>query len=596
MYPHIKKLVLVLSLSSSIAFASNPAFDEGMFLLDQIPYDKIKQKYQIDLKPEMIQRMHQSSVRVSMGGGYGSGSFLSSNGLIYTNHHVVEDCVNGLRAESRISARGFFDAKGFQDEKPCKNYVIYQTLALSEVSEKFANVVTRKEETKIKKEIEEECKTQSQEPDTVCSVQRSGSSQIYLLEKTKAYRDVRLAYAPSKSRGFLGGDAFNFQFPRYALDFGFLRVYDEKTGAPIDSTQFYSKPELDKQVKENDFTMIVGHPGSTKRYLSAAALKYERNIFIENVAKRYYSLAKALDKEIESLSKEASPEKVKLYNDKKSERAGFMNTFQAFDGMRQGIDRADLIASRTKEEQTWIKALENSDSNEPKAAAQGINIVQILNQLDKIYGRLSELFPPLILRTVKGAERAKIIDEYRKLHFQTNVLHEQYRKFSTKAGSKQATYYDANSTRRFSYGSVRGIHDDQELGEVPFGTMYSDLKKHISGQLKLNGKPIIIQMSEEDAEFCLRDSDKPECKSLIVNFISDNDTTGGNSGSPVFNQEGRVIGALFDGNWRGLVGDYSYNADSSNRSVIVTLGASVQYMKNGNKDHRIYKELLKAAQ
>ena len=260
--------------------------DEGMWRIDQLPLDTIAKKYGVRLSPTDLERLRFAPVRIASGGGGGTGTFASANGLVLTNHHVALDCIrtstlaeqNKGRADNLIE-KGF-TAKSPAEELACKGFRIQIERSSRDVTAELnADVkpgmsiadIQRVRQAK-RSDIERACK-QEKGANFSCDVVDFNSGAWSQLIVYEDFNDVRLAYAPEKQLGYFGGDEMNFRFPRYVSDISILRAYVGKDGShsEFDSAHVPYQPahylRVSLQgVKEGDLTLVSGNPGNTNRY------------------------------------------------------------------------------------------------------------------------------------------------------------------------------------------------------------------------------------------------------------------------------------------------------------------------------------------
>ncbi len=269
----MNKLALLVVLAiGTIAHA-----DEGMWTYNHFPKDRVQQKYGFSPDDKWLDHLRLSSVRLA---GGCSGSFVSSSGLVMTNHHCAHSCIEQLSTAQKDFVKEGFYAKGAADEVKCPEIEINQLVEISDVTDRMRRATQGLSDHKYNEaekaemsKIELECagkEAQSQRCDVV-SLYHGG---LYNLYKYRRYQDVRLVFAPEFPIAFFGGDPDNFNFPRYDLDVSFLRVYEN--GRPAQMAHYLSWSPAG--VKEGDLTFVSGHPGGTSRQLTIAQLEYLRDV------------------------------------------------------------------------------------------------------------------------------------------------------------------------------------------------------------------------------------------------------------------------------------------------------------------------------
>jgi hypothetical protein len=270
------KRFLSICLALSFLFTNVASADEGMWLYNEVPKDKIKAKYGFELTQAWLDHVRLSSVRFNNGG---SGSFVSADGLTFTNHHVGAGCVQQLSTEGHDYIKTGFYAKTQAEEAKCPNLELNQLVGIEDVTEKV-NAGVKPEmsaadagtaQRSAMSQIEKDCSTSS---GLRCDVVTFYSGQVYNLYKYKKYTDVRLVFAPEMDMAFFGGDPDNFTYPRYDLDITFFRVYEDGHPAHLDNYLRWSRTG----VKNNELIFVSGHPGNTSRMQTMAQLEFTRDV------------------------------------------------------------------------------------------------------------------------------------------------------------------------------------------------------------------------------------------------------------------------------------------------------------------------------
>ena len=270
------KRFLTMCLALSFIFSTLASADEGMWLYNESPKDKIKAKYGFELTQQWLDHVRLSSVRFNNGG---SGSFVSADGLTFTNHHVGAGCVQQLSSEGHDYIKTGFYAKTRAEEAKCPNLELNELVGIEDVTDKvdagvkpgMSAAEAGQAQRSAMSQIENSC---SQSTGLRCDVVTFYSGQVYNLYKYKKYTDVRLVFAPEFDSAFFGGDPDNFTYPRYDLDITFFRVYEDGHPARLDNYLRWSRTG----VKDNDLIFVSGHPGNTSRLLTVAQLDYLRDV------------------------------------------------------------------------------------------------------------------------------------------------------------------------------------------------------------------------------------------------------------------------------------------------------------------------------
>jgi len=270
------RLTLLAILATLAAPAANSLrADEGMWLFNSPPLAQLKERYNFTPTPEWLAHVRLSSVRFNNGG---SGSFVSPDGLVVTNHHIAADSLYKLSTpEHDYLANGYY-ARTPADELKCPDLELNVLVAIENVTTRVNAAVTpgmtpdqaaaarRAAKAAIEKENYENTGLRS---DTVTLYQGAE----YHLYQYKRYTDIRIVFAPEQQAAYFGGDPDNFEFPRYDLDCAFVRVYENDRPAHIENYLKWSATGA----SENELIFVSGHPGNTSRTLTAAEFAYLRD-------------------------------------------------------------------------------------------------------------------------------------------------------------------------------------------------------------------------------------------------------------------------------------------------------------------------------
>src|SRR6267142_1926827 len=327
-------LFLLLLASTRIATA-----DEGMWTFDNPPVKQLKEKYNFTPTQPWLDHIRLSSVRFNDGG---SGSFVSPNGLVITNHHVALGQLQKIStAQKDYVEEGFF-AKTQGEEVKAPDLELNVLISMENVTDRIRAAVKsgmtekqaldarKAEQAKIQKESLDDTGLRSD----VVSLYQGGE---YWLYRYKKYTDVRIVCAPEQQAAFFGGDPDNFTFPRYDLDFAFFRVYEN--GRPLQSKEYLTWNT--KGSAEGDLVFISGHPGSTERGLTLAQLETDRDVIYPmriNRFKRELQALRAYSSRGAEQARQAADEVFSLEN-----------SLKAFTGEYNGMDKA-LFDKKMKEE------------------------------------------------------------------------------------------------------------------------------------------------------------------------------------------------------------------------------------------------------
>ncbi len=688
--PSLRLTASLAALGAATAVLSAPAApakaEEGMWTFDNFPIATVNQTYGTNIDQAWLDRVREAAVRLQ---GC-SASLVSGEGLILTNHHCVVGCVQDLSdAQNDYVKNGWMPATR-EDEKQCPGQTAEILTEITDVTERVqgagqglegaAFVQARNAESeKIQKEG---CGDDPKWTCQVISLYRGGQYKLY---KFRKYDDVRLVFAPEFQAAFFGGDPDNFNFPRYALDSGFLRIYED--GKPVATPNHLAwNPNAPK---EGDVTFVAGNPGTTQRLLTVAQLEALRDqqlpisliqfselrgrlleysttgeeakrvavdpIFgLENTFKVYYGqqgaltdpafMAKKRQEEADLRQRVAAdPELAARIGDPwadlervaQAQRDLYLPYRQLESGPRSQLYSYAKAIVRAAKERAKPAAERRPGYSDADIAALGRRLAQnapISNDIEQIYmsfwlsktreyltvdnpqvkALLGKDSPEQIAeRTVSGTRLADPAFRAQALAMTpeqlaasgdamiqfvlanddaAQAIRTQWESAvsgpTSRAGEKIAQarfaaygtnlYPDATFSLRLSYGSVKGW-TYQGVTVEPF--------THIGGLYERNTGAEPFNAAED----WLAAEDKVN-KQTVYDFVSTNDIIGGNSGSPVINARGEVIGAAFDGNIHSLGGSFGYDGNL-NRTVSVSTAAITEALRNVYNQPRLLEEL-----
>src|SRR5882672_251615 len=372
--------------------------DEGMFLPDKITELPLKKLQQRGLKIPItdIYNPNGPSIKdaiVIVDGG--TGEFLSADGLLLTNHHVAFDALVSASNQSKDYASNGYLAKDRSEELPAKDYTVKITQELKDVT---ADVLSGLTDTMSQSDRNAAIAGKSRsleaagtkpEAGITASVLPLNEGLSYYLFSYLELRDVRIVYSPPKNIGFFGGDPDNFEWPRHCGDFTFMRVYAGADGKPAD----YSPSNVPYKpakflsismagVKENDFVMVMGYPGSTRRYRESYSVAYNQDVFMP-------FLIEVFNKQIEVL-REAGKTDRELEIKLQSKIFDIANTVKDYEGGVIAMRRFGIVDTKRRDEVAFTRWLNENQDRQKKYA-------DVLPALQKAYDELQKTQPQDIL-------------------------------------------------------------------------------------------------------------------------------------------------------------------------------------------------------
>ncbi len=665
MSPFLQRILFSIGLTVA-GLACLPASskaDEGMYLFNELPTDLLKAEHDFEPSKQWADDLRLSSVRFNSGG---SGSFISSNGLVLTNHHVASDTLHKLSTKEQNLIDDGYLAKTQDQELKAPDLELNQLVSIENVTDRVTKAVDSKaapeEAAKQRRAAMAEIEKESLDKTGLRSdvVTLFGGAQ-YHLYRYKKYTDVRLVWAPETAAAFFGGDADNFEYPRYNLDATIMRVYED--GKPAQLTNFL-RWNTDP-LTDGELVFVSGNPGRTQRIFTSAALKFLRDdripyvldylrrkeilmqqfglggteetrrardeLFgIQNSRKAYTGMLAGLQNPATMASKEASEsqllEKVKS-DPKLAELAAAWDEIATVqEAKREMLGQTvslrsqlfslamDLVLLAAEDQKTNGERLrEFADSGRESLLQKLTSTAPVYRDLEQVkladeLSRLVELRgaeDELVVRVMAGKgprdraaeilagskidevpERQKLIDgginavnasddtlialaqtlqeEYRRIREQSEQLQERERQaYAQITGAVSAVngtggYPDATFTLRLAYGVVKGYEEDGK--QIPPTTNFAGAYQHAESHKGQKDFDLPESWMKSKADVDLQTQ---------LNFVCTADIIGGNSGSPVVNQKGELVGLIFDGNIQSLTSDYLYT-DEQGRAVSVS--------------------------
>jgi hypothetical protein len=660
--------------------------DEGMWVFNNLPLKHLKSKYNFEPTPEWSEHLMKSCVRFNVGG---SASFVSSTGLVLTNHHVAADTLHKLSTAEKNYYRDGFLADGLDQEVKSPDLELNQLISIEDITARInaavkpgmspaeAGEARRAEMGLAEKESLDATGLRSD----VVTLYGGGRYHLY---RFKRYTDVRLVWAPEAAIAFFGGDADNFEYPRYDLDATLFRVYEDGQPAKIEHFLKWSE----NGAAENELVFVAGNPGRTSRIFTVDALKFQRDRrvpFVLDFLRRREILLTQFSQRSEENERRAREDLFSVQNSRK-----------AYTGMIQGLQDPSFIAQKEREEKSLTDKLKSNPGTAKYAEAwkqvgeaqrrraehhgkplnlgtQLVGIAQTIVQMAEedakpsekrlrefrdsnreslmqdllspapIYkdletvvladliaralelrgtndelvqkvlagkspqARAAELVGGTALDTVEARKKlvdggkaaieasqdpmialAKLIDaddrHYTKILEEIEELERQAYAVIAEANfaeKGESTYPDATFSLRLSFGPVAGYEEGGK--KIPAWTTMGGAFEHEKAHNAKDPWKLPESWHAHRKDF---DHETP------FNFVSTADIIGGNSGSPVVNQDLELVGLIFDGNLQSLTADYFYS-DQQSRSVSVHSSAIREALSNIYGAGRLADELGK---
>ncbi|HEX7847009.1 MAG TPA: S46 family peptidase [Chitinophagaceae bacterium] len=697
----MKKLFITIVLSAGLFLKSMA--DEGMWLpllLGQQVYNDMVKKG-LKLTKEQLYNINQPSLKdaILIFGTGCTGEIVSSQGLIFTNHHCGYNAIAAASTVQNNYLRDGFYAKNKNEEIPTTLTVQFLlriddvTNLVSDSLKGLSGQERVKRQTDILNNINKRMSDESQSIETRVSALFKGNQ--FLAFVYQRYSDVRLVGTPPESVGKFGGDTDNWEWPRHTGDFSVFRVYASPTGKPAkqatENVPLKAKwflPVSLKPLKDGDFSMIWGYPGSTNRYESSYGISLSIDInnptlvklrdvrlkymFEEmkkdpaiklQLASSYASIAnywKFYDGETKQLlkydvlgQKKKAEEKFNVWAKDKAEYKNlFADWGKAYDAWRpyakhrqyiiEGIKGSPLVTFATslsqledalvktnatqadlkkaidaanKSRATFMEA-ENKISDQNIVASttkmfyedvsKDQHPIGFFSGIKNAYGSLddettykkyaADMFSKTML--LDDAKWNAFVAKPDALVLQGDPAYAHASAFNTNYNSKylpkfdqftaqnteygrlylkgimemdpakaKMMYPDATFTMRVSYGAVKSYRPRDAVFYDYVTTSKGLLEKYKAGdyEFDLPAKQIELLKKKDFGQYM-----DPTRKELVIGFISSNDITGGNSGSPVLNAKGELIGLAFDGNYEALSHKLAFDKDL-NRTINVDI-------------------------
>src|SRR5205807_949077 len=391
----IRYRAAALLLVATVFVSLIPGFaiaDEGMFMpdkLNQLPLKKLQQRG-LKIPVTDIFNPNGPSIKdavVIVDGG--TGEFLSAEGLMLTNHHVAFDALVAASDSSKDYATKGYLAHNRGEELPAKGYTVQITQELKDVT---SEVLSGTGDASADRNAAIQAKVRTVETANAKPAEGITARVLPLNEGLSYYlftyltlRDVRIIYAPPKNVGFFGGDPDNFEWPRHDGDFTFMRVYAGPDGKPAEyaanNMPFKPKKFLSISmggVKENEFVMVMGYPGSTRRYRESYSVAYNQDVampFLIDVFNKQIA-------ELQKLGRTNRDLQIKL----QSRIFEISNTLKDFEGSVVAMRRFGVVDQRRTQEAALTRWISENPDRQKKYG-------EVLPSLEKAYDDLQKSQP-----------------------------------------------------------------------------------------------------------------------------------------------------------------------------------------------------------
>lgn len=357
----VKRQFTARAMAAAILMLSTPMNDgdEGMWLFNDPPRKTLKEKYGFEPTPQWLEHVQKSSVRFNSGG---SGSFVSEEGLVMSNHHVGADSIQKLGTAEKNYLRDGFHAKTRAEELRCHDLELNVLMSIEDVTDRVKSAVKADMSADaafaarraVMAEIEKESLDKTKLRSDVVTLFQGGKYHLYRFKK---YTDVRLVFAPEQQIAFYGGDPDNFEYPRYCLDFCFFRAYEDDKPVKV---EHYLKWN-DRGPAENELVFVSGHPGGTSRLLTMDELEYKRDVQFPNTMEMLHRMEVSLSVYSSQSQENGRRAKDLLF--------GVQNSRKAREGGLAGLLDPELMNRKRAAEQRLKDALRNSAEHRTALAA-----------------------------------------------------------------------------------------------------------------------------------------------------------------------------------------------------------------------------------
>jgi hypothetical protein len=554
-----------------------------------------------------------------------TGELVSDEGLLFTNHHCGYGYIQKHSSVEHDYLKDGFWALNRSQELPNPGLTVRFLERMEDVTELVLKgykpgKMDEADRIKIVKKNSEKLKEQAVKGGNglKASVEALYYGNQYFLFVFREYTDVRLVGAPPSSIGKFGGETDNWMWPRHTGDFSIFRIYAGKDNMPAeyseDNVPYTPKKSLKISragVKEGDFTFVYGCPGSTQEYVYSEAVKYISQVSDpEKIALRTIRL---------QIMKKYMDQSQAVRIQYSSKYAGVANAWKKWQGEEKGLKKMKTVATKQAYEarfREWARGTEYKDvldnlaylyeeRNALYRAYEYYNeTVRSIERLRMVSGRpfdMKDYYQPIDEETFvalmeafdknlddaykpayflqKRAEydsmeawkddvfasdeearalsdaldaffAGPIVSKVRSLNEALQLTYRDYMRAQMEFEPEKAFYPDANLTLRVAYGHVEGYRPADAIYYHPVSTLRGIIEKDNPDIFDYNIPQTLRDIYAQGGH-----EDQPVC------FLATNHTTGGNSGSPVLNADGNLIGINFDRVWEGTLSDLAFDPD-----------------------------------
>ena len=614
----MKKILSILALTIGICLSASA--DEGMWLLPLLQKfnSEAMRNLGCRLTADDIYSINHSSLKdaiVQFGGGC-TGEIISGEGLLVTNHHCGYSSIQRLSSPEHNYLEDGYWALNREMELPVPGLSVTFLEGMQDVTAAFKNCKTDEEIDARREELVK--KAGADNPHCRAVITGFYNENVYYLILYKVYRDVRFVAAPPAAMGKFGGETDNWMWPRHTCDFSMFRVYadpENNEPAEYDPANVPLKPVRSlkvslKGVQTGDYAMVMGYPGRTQRFQTAEQLQnmvdvnriridartVRQNVMWEEMEKDPAVRLQYANKSAGSANgwkkwqgEELAFGNLKIIEREKAKEAEFTKWVdarkkrqEAYGGSIEQIADAVHGSAHDMEVLTLLtETLANIERLDPRSAgdkdynpavdrkiakalighylanvapADRIDVSDSEEYLDKLYSDTTEA------SALRGRIMGKLMAVVPGVRANQEQIAEGSKRFT--AGlleweKGKPSYPDANFTMRLTYGSVLPYSPKDGVSYWYYTTTNGLLEKEdpTNYEFRLPARVKELAQAKDFGQYADKDGSLHTC------FLTNNDITGGNSGSPVLDADGNLIGLAFDGNWESMSSDVMFEPD-----------------------------------